>query len=169
MKSCALTACASVLVSLQQFCGVLGHTFMEFLKGSGDYCQAQHGVYAEKWTAGLATSSGERLVTVLTLAGSGLESVRPQRSAVLDGVKKSLEVHCPRRPYVFTLTRGPALFSRVFPFYFILLLLIPLTSGSHLFLLIVSARFSFVIRESLFHFFVVIFKLFWKVKNGSYE
>ncbi len=48
MKSCALTACASVLVSLQQFCGVLGHTFMEFLKGSGDYCQAQHGVCAEK-------------------------------------------------------------------------------------------------------------------------
>uniref|UniRef100_A0A9J8C2R9 Myomesin 2a n=1 Tax=Cyprinus carpio carpio TaxID=630221 RepID=A0A9J8C2R9_CYPCA len=102
----------------------------------------------------------ETCVTVLTLAGSGLESVRPQRSAVLDGVKKSLEVHCPRRPYVFTLTRGPALFSRVFPFYFIFLLLIPLTSRSHLFLLIVSARFSFVIRESLFHFFVVIFKLF---------
>lgn len=43
-----LTSCVSVLVFLQQFCGVLGHTFMEFLKGSGDYCQAQHGVYAEK-------------------------------------------------------------------------------------------------------------------------
>ncbi|KAM8953050.1 uncharacterized protein RCH25_043822 [Pelodytes ibericus] len=32
----------------QQFCGVLGHTFMEFLKGSGDYCQAQHDIYADK-------------------------------------------------------------------------------------------------------------------------
>ncbi|XP_032340328.1 protein tyrosine phosphatase type IVA 1 isoform X3 [Camelus ferus] len=30
------------------FCGVLGHTFMEFLKGSGDYCQAQHDLYADK-------------------------------------------------------------------------------------------------------------------------
>lgn len=36
---------------LQQFCGVLGHTFMEFLKGSGDYCQAQHAAYADEWTA----------------------------------------------------------------------------------------------------------------------
>lgn len=35
-------------LSLQQFCGVLGHTFMEFLKGSGDYCQAQHDLYADK-------------------------------------------------------------------------------------------------------------------------
>lgn len=35
-------------VSLQQFCGVLGHTFMEFLKGSGDYCQAQHVVDADE-------------------------------------------------------------------------------------------------------------------------
>lgn len=32
----------------QQFCGVLGHTFMEFLKGSGDYCQAQHATYADE-------------------------------------------------------------------------------------------------------------------------
>ena len=32
------------------FCGVLGHTFMEFLKGSGDYCQAQQDLYADKWT-----------------------------------------------------------------------------------------------------------------------
>ncbi|XP_069582790.1 uncharacterized protein [Ranitomeya imitator] len=31
-----------------QFCGVLGHTFMEFLKGSGDYCQAQHDLNADK-------------------------------------------------------------------------------------------------------------------------
>ncbi|XP_071998303.1 uncharacterized protein [Engystomops pustulosus] len=30
------------------FCGVLGHTFMESLKGSGDYCQAQHDLYADK-------------------------------------------------------------------------------------------------------------------------
>ncbi|KAG9344223.1 hypothetical protein JZ751_010892 [Albula glossodonta] len=35
------------LAKTQQFCGVLGHTFMEFLKGSGDYCQAQHDVYAD--------------------------------------------------------------------------------------------------------------------------
>ncbi|CAH7224249.1 uncharacterized LOC128125822 homolog [Meriones unguiculatus] len=33
---------------IPQFCGVLGHTFMEFLKGSGDYCQAQHDLYADK-------------------------------------------------------------------------------------------------------------------------
>ncbi|KAG8524191.1 Protein tyrosine phosphatase type IVA 1, partial [Galemys pyrenaicus] len=32
-----------------QFCGVLGHTFMEFLKGSGDYCQAQHDLYADNF------------------------------------------------------------------------------------------------------------------------
>lgn len=42
------------LCVLQQFCGVLGHTFMEFLKGSGDYCQAQHAAYADEWTAKLA-------------------------------------------------------------------------------------------------------------------
>ncbi|XP_074982318.1 uncharacterized protein LOC142071474 [Caretta caretta] len=34
--------------AMRQFCGVLGHTFMEFLKGSGDYCQAQHDLYADK-------------------------------------------------------------------------------------------------------------------------
>ncbi|XP_056344592.1 uncharacterized LOC128125822 homolog [Oenanthe melanoleuca] len=33
---------------IPQFCGVLGYTFMEFLKGSGDYCQAQHDLYADK-------------------------------------------------------------------------------------------------------------------------
>lgn len=47
-----LTLCMLILLlspfSLQQFCGVLGHTFMEFLKGSGDYCQAQHDLYADK-------------------------------------------------------------------------------------------------------------------------
>ncbi|KAM5315074.1 uncharacterized protein AAES06_020473 [Glossophaga mutica] len=32
------------------FCGVLGHAFMEFLKGSGDYCQAQHDLHAGKGT-----------------------------------------------------------------------------------------------------------------------
>ncbi|KAM6173718.1 uncharacterized protein O8D03_005926 [Erethizon dorsatum] len=30
------------------FCGILGHTFMEFLKGLGDYCQAQHGLDEDK-------------------------------------------------------------------------------------------------------------------------
>ncbi|KAM4849825.1 uncharacterized protein ACOB7L_009389 [Callospermophilus lateralis] len=30
------------------FCGVLGHAFMEFLKGPGDYCQAQHDLYEDK-------------------------------------------------------------------------------------------------------------------------
>ncbi|XP_060091360.1 uncharacterized LOC128125822 homolog isoform X3 [Heteronotia binoei] len=38
----------NLLLPCLQFCGVLGHTFMEFLKGSGDYCQAQHGLYADK-------------------------------------------------------------------------------------------------------------------------
>ncbi|KAM8843486.1 uncharacterized protein ACB057_011605 [Neosynchiropus ocellatus] len=33
---------SSMSKHIPQFCGVLGHTFMEFLKGSGDYCQAQH-------------------------------------------------------------------------------------------------------------------------------
>lgn len=28
--------------ALFQFCGELGHTFMEFVTNSGDYCQAQH-------------------------------------------------------------------------------------------------------------------------------
>ncbi|KAI7794817.1 putative actin cytoskeleton-regulatory complex protein pan1-like [Triplophysa rosa] len=35
---------SSMSKHIPQFCGVLGHTFMEFLKDSGDYCQAQHGV-----------------------------------------------------------------------------------------------------------------------------
>ncbi|KAF7703675.1 hypothetical protein HF521_022682 [Silurus meridionalis] len=39
---------SSMSKHIPQFCGVLGHTFMEFLKGSGDYCQAQHGVYADE-------------------------------------------------------------------------------------------------------------------------
>ncbi|XP_075923389.1 uncharacterized protein LOC142924643 [Petromyzon marinus] len=30
------------------FCGVLGVTFMEFVKARGDYCQAQHGLLADK-------------------------------------------------------------------------------------------------------------------------
>ncbi|KAM5221065.1 uncharacterized protein ACOB6Z_017523 [Ctenodactylus gundi] len=30
------------------FCGILGHPFMEFLKVSGNYCQAQHDLYADK-------------------------------------------------------------------------------------------------------------------------
>lgn len=31
-------------------CGVLGHTFLEFVKGSVDYCQAHHDLCADKWT-----------------------------------------------------------------------------------------------------------------------
>lgn len=57
MKACPVrfelenNVCLSLSLSFkQQFCGVLGHTFMEFLKGSGDYCQAQHDLYADKWT-----------------------------------------------------------------------------------------------------------------------
>ena len=50
---CVLLKTSCVLCVLQQFCGVLGHTFMEFLKGSGDYCQAQHAAYADEWTAKL--------------------------------------------------------------------------------------------------------------------
>ncbi|XP_059586789.1 uncharacterized LOC128125822 homolog isoform X3 [Alligator mississippiensis] len=38
----------SSMSNRRPFCGVLGHTFMEFLKGSGDYCQAQHDLYADK-------------------------------------------------------------------------------------------------------------------------
>ncbi|KAF4107682.1 hypothetical protein G5714_012046 [Onychostoma macrolepis] len=56
---------SSMSKHIPQFCGVLGHTFMEFLKGSGDYCQAQHGVYAEKL--------GERASTAV--GGSGWERV----------------------------------------------------------------------------------------------
>lgn len=63
----------SRLCVLQQFCGVLGHTFMEFLKGSGDYCQAQHAAYADEWTAKLAIDlkhlSHRR--NPITLAGPG--------------------------------------------------------------------------------------------------
>ncbi|KAB0363458.1 hypothetical protein FD754_007614 [Muntiacus muntjak] len=33
---------------IPQFCDVLGHTFMEFLKDSGDYCQAQHNLCADR-------------------------------------------------------------------------------------------------------------------------
>ncbi|KAF6739417.1 hypothetical protein FQA47_018283 [Oryzias melastigma] len=40
--------CRALSANLKQFCGVLGHTFMEFLKGSGDYCQAQHAAYADE-------------------------------------------------------------------------------------------------------------------------
>ncbi|KAM6972746.1 uncharacterized protein FYW47_004901 [Aplochiton taeniatus] len=39
---------SSMSKHIPQFRGVLGHTFMEFLKGSGDYCQAQHGAYADE-------------------------------------------------------------------------------------------------------------------------
>ncbi|KAM4870270.1 uncharacterized protein ACH125_020238 [Urocitellus parryii] len=39
---------SSMSKHIPQFCGVFGHTFMEFLKGSGDYCQAQHDLYADK-------------------------------------------------------------------------------------------------------------------------
>ncbi|KAM5290969.1 uncharacterized protein AAES06_006994 [Glossophaga mutica] len=39
---------SSMSKHIPQFCGVLGHIFMEFLKGSGDYCQAQHDLNAGK-------------------------------------------------------------------------------------------------------------------------
>ena len=48
---CMVRPQSSMSRHIAQFCGVLGHTFMEFLKGSGDYCQAQHDLYADKWTA----------------------------------------------------------------------------------------------------------------------
>lgn len=47
---CMIRPQSSMSRHIPQFCGVLGHTFMEFLKGSGDYCQAQHDLYADKWT-----------------------------------------------------------------------------------------------------------------------
>ena len=45
---CMVRSQSSMSRHIPQFCGVLGHTFMEFLKGSGDYCQAQHDLYADK-------------------------------------------------------------------------------------------------------------------------
>lgn len=45
---CMIRPQSSMSRHIPQFCGVLGHTFMEFLKGSGDYCQAQHDLYADK-------------------------------------------------------------------------------------------------------------------------
>lgn len=36
--------------TLTPYCGFLGHAFMEFLKGPGDYRQAQHDLYEDKWT-----------------------------------------------------------------------------------------------------------------------
>ncbi|KAM9229343.1 uncharacterized protein PS065_005985 [Dugong dugon] len=39
---------SSMSQHIPQFCGVFGHTFMEFLKGSGDYCQAQQDLNADK-------------------------------------------------------------------------------------------------------------------------
>ncbi|XP_077146102.1 uncharacterized protein LOC143807907 isoform X1 [Ranitomeya variabilis] len=45
---CMIKIQSSMSKHSPQFCGVLGHTFMEFLKGSGDYCQAQHDLYADK-------------------------------------------------------------------------------------------------------------------------
>ncbi|KAM9317441.1 uncharacterized protein PAF06_008553 [Gastrophryne carolinensis] len=45
---CMIKIQSSMSKHSPQFCGVLGHTFMEFLKGSGDYCQAQHELYANK-------------------------------------------------------------------------------------------------------------------------
>ncbi|KAF7645117.1 hypothetical protein LDENG_00209920 [Lucifuga dentata] len=45
---CMIKLQSSMSKHIPQFCGVLGHTFMEFLKGSGDYCQAQHAAYADE-------------------------------------------------------------------------------------------------------------------------
>ncbi|KAM9186035.1 uncharacterized protein PS065_021030 [Dugong dugon] len=41
---------SSVSKHIPQFCGVLGQAFMEFLKGRGDYWQAQHDLCADKGT-----------------------------------------------------------------------------------------------------------------------
>lgn len=40
----------SLMSKLSPSCGVLGHAFMEFLKGPGEYRQAQHDLYEDKWT-----------------------------------------------------------------------------------------------------------------------
>lgn len=40
----------SLMRKLSPSCGVLGHAFMEFLKGPGEYRQAQHDLYEDKWT-----------------------------------------------------------------------------------------------------------------------
>lgn len=38
----------SLMSTLTPYCGFLGHAFMEFLKGPGDYRQAQHDLYEDK-------------------------------------------------------------------------------------------------------------------------
>lgn len=65
---------------IPQFRGVLGHTFMEFLKGSGDYCQAQHAAYADEWTAELTISqkhSSHRRIHTLAGPGHLLKPAKP--------------------------------------------------------------------------------------------
>lgn len=39
---------SSMCRHISQFCGVLSGTFMDFLKGSGDCCQAEQYLYADK-------------------------------------------------------------------------------------------------------------------------
>ncbi len=37
--------CLTLVILFLQFSGEFGHTFMEFVCNSGDYCQAQHRYY----------------------------------------------------------------------------------------------------------------------------
>lgn len=50
----------SLMSKQAPFCGVLGHAFMEFLKGPRDYCQAQHDLYEDKWTVEIHYFSTEK-------------------------------------------------------------------------------------------------------------
>lgn len=81
---------------LQQFCGVLGHTFMEFLKGSGDYCQAQHAAYADEWTAKLAIDPTHLSHRRDPENWQDRDTSQNQRQLGLDGVTPPA-AHCPRR------------------------------------------------------------------------
>lgn len=114
---------------LQQFCGVLGHTFMEFLKGSGDYCQAQHAAYADEWTA-------EQLAIHPTHLShrrdpehwQDLDSSENQQRVVgLDGVIPPA-AHCPRSAFAWPGSRWNQPYSSL-----CFLLFFPLTLNKEFF------------------------------------
>ena len=58
---CIVRPQPSVRRHIPQFCGVLHHTFMKFLKGSGDYCEALHDLYAEKCFVEIHYHSNKKL------------------------------------------------------------------------------------------------------------
>lgn len=118
---------------LQQFCGVLGHTFMEFLKGSGDYCQAQHAAYADEWTAELFAIHPTHLSHRRDLDSSENQ----QRVVGLDGVTLPA-AHCPRSAFAWSGSRWNQ------------------TCSSLCFLLF----FPFILNKEVFFFIYVLFLSF---------